>query len=703
MIETILERMTLREKIEQLNQIMYLVDDFDKLKERIKKECIGSVILATGCLAGCTEQETMFVDKLNELQETSMKYHNIPLMFGRDVIHGHNVVWPIPLAMSATFNPDMIKKSYEYITEEANADGVNWFFSPMIDLARDPRWGRIVEGPGEDPYLGAKMAEAAVKGIQGEGEYIKTAACAKHFVGYGASEGGRDYHRAEISDYSLRNYYLKSFDMAVKSGVATVMNSFNEISGEPTTSSKYLLGDVLRGEMGFEGFVISDWGSVEQLVAQGVAENDKEAATLAVNAGVDMDMAVECYYKHLEEAVKDGSVSEDTINEAVRRVLSVKQRMNLFNEPYMKNTEFSIEEHRECAKECAKESIVLLKNNNHTLPLNKSNKIGVMGSLAQDKRVMLGTWTLDFDLNESITVYDGIKTLGKDVMYFDYSNPNPWEYNKLLQCDTLVLVLGEHQNLTGEAESIVDIEIDDYNKSMIKFAKRTGKKIVGVMLFGRPRALESVIDDFDAVIYAWHSGSKCGQATAEILFGVDSPSGRLPVTFPRVTGQIPIFYNYPPSGRPVNEYYDEPERWHNYFDCKGSPLYPFGFGLSYTEFSYGEIMVNKKEISLKDLESGGSFEISIDIKNSGNFDSKETVQCYIRDSVASMTRPIKELKGIEKMLLKAGEKKKVSFFIGKDELGFYNRSGEYVVEKGEFKIYVGKDCMTKEFVTVNVI
>ncbi|MEE1048061.1 MAG: glycoside hydrolase family 3 N-terminal domain-containing protein, partial [Clostridia bacterium] len=260
MIETILERMTLREKIEQLNQIMYLVDDFDKLKERIKKECIGSVILATGCLAGCTEQETMFVDKLNELQETSMKYHNIPLMFGRDVIHGHNVVWPIPLAMSATFNPDMIKKSYEYITEEANADGVNWFFSPMIDLARDPRWGRIVEGPGEDPYLGAKMAEAAVKGIQGEGEYIKTAACAKHFVGYGASEGGRDYHRAEISDYSLRNYYLKSFDMAVKSGVATVMNSFNEISGEPTTSSKYLLGDVLRGEMGFEGFVISDWG-----------------------------------------------------------------------------------------------------------------------------------------------------------------------------------------------------------------------------------------------------------------------------------------------------------------------------------------------------------------------------------------------------------------------------------------------------------
>lgn len=703
MIEKILEKMSLREKIEQLTQIMYTVDDFDKIKERIKKECIGSVILSTNCLAGCTQQEKMFIENLNELQEISMKYHGVPLMFGRDVIHGHNVVWPVPLAMSATFNPDMIKKSYEYIREEANADGVNWFFAPMIDLARDPRWGRIIEGPGEDPYLGSRMAEAAVKGIQGEGEKIKTAACAKHFIGYGASEGGRDYHRAEISDYSLRNYYLKSFDAAIKAGVATVMNSFNEVNGESTTASKYLLRDVLKGELGFEGFVISDWGSIIKLINQGLAETEKEASILAINAGIDMDMAVECYYKTLEEAIGEGSVIEETINEAVRRILKVKQRMNLFEEPYIKNTGYSIEEHRESAKECAKESMVLLKNENNILPLGKTAKLGIMGNLAHNKRAMLGSWTLDFDINESVSVYDGINALGENVRYFDYTNPNSLEYIELLKCDTLVLVLGENESLTGENKSIADIEIDDYNKSMIKFAKKTGKKLVGVMLFGRPRALESVIDDFDAVIYAWHSGSKCGEAVAELLFGLDSPSGKLPVTFPRITGQIPIFYNYPPSGYPVNEYYDEPKKWYNYFSCKGSPMYPFGFGLSYTEFSYGEISVNKKEISLEEIKKGKAFEISVEIENSGGFDAKETVQCYVRDTIASMTRPLKELKGFEKIFLKAGEKKTVSFLIGKDELGFYNRLGEYLIEKGEFKIYVGKDCLTEECVTVKVI
>lgn len=703
MIEKILAKMTLKEKIEQLSQPLYFAGNFEKLKERIKKECIGTIILATDCLAGSSKQENMLIENMNELQETAMKYHNIPLLFGRDVIHGHNVVWPVPLAMSATFNPDMIKKSYEYIREEANNYGVNWFFAPMIDLSRDPRWGRIIEGPGEDPYLGCKMAEAAVKGIQGEGENIKVAACAKHFVGYGASEGGRDYHRAEISDYSLRNYYLRAFDAAVKAGVATVMNSFNEISGEPTASSKYLLSDVLRGELGFEGFVVSDWGAVEQLVSQGVAETRKDAAILAVNAGVDVDMVTECYNEHLEEAVKEGSVDEETINEAVRRILTVKQKMNLFDKPFLESAEYSIENHRDLAKECAKESMVLLKNENNTLPLNKMDKICVMGNLAHDKRVMLGSWTLDFDLNESVTVHDGIKELGENVTFFDYTNPDPWAYNDVLKSDTLVLVLGEHHYLTGEAESIADIEIDDYNKSMIKFAKKAGKKIVGVMLFGRPRALESVIDDFDAVIYAWHSGSKCGQALGELLFGVESPSGRLPVTFPRVTGQIPIFYNCPPSGRPVNEYYDEPKTMYNYFDCKGSPLYPFGFGLSYTEFSYGEIRADKKELSLKDIESGNAFEISIDIENTGRFDAKETVQCYVRDTVASMTRPIKELKGFEKIFLKSGEKKTVRFMIGKDELGFYNRFGKYAVEQGEFEIYVGKDCLAEEFITVKVI
>ncbi len=699
----VLSKMTLKEKIAQLTQTQLHKDNYDEVCELVKKEAIGSIIVAANLTAGNADRTVITIEQINHLQKIAMENHGIPILFGHDVIHGHYICWPIPLALSAAFNPELVKESYEYIAEEAKNDGINWSFAPMLDVSRDPRWGRIIEGPGEDPYLGEKMAEAVVKGFQGEGDKINIAACAKHYIGYGASEGGRDYHKTEISDYTLRNFYLRAFRSAVNCGAATVMNSFNEISGQPTTSSKYLLTDVLRGELGFEGFVVSDWAAISQLVRQGVAMNEKDAARQSINAGLDMDMSDDCYFNYLEDLVNENKVDIETVDTSVKRILNIKAKLNLFDKPYFEKKAYSKETHRESARKAARESIVLLKNENNVLPLDKNSAVCVMGDMSLDKRAVLGSWVLDFDIDETVTIYDGIKSKCKDCFYFDYSIPKDATMDDIILTDTVIVVLGESDKITGEANSIAKIELSEHQKFIIKSAKKSGKKVVGVLAFGRPRALEDVIDDFDAILYVWHGGSQIGNATADIIFGDYSPCGRLPVTMPRSTGQIPIYYNCPPSGREEDGYYDKKLWKPNYWDVDSSPLYPFGYGLSYAEFEYSDINAGITELTLQELEEGKYFEVSVKIKNTGAVASKEVVQMYVRDCVSSMTRPIKELKGFDKILLSAGEEKTVSFKIGFEELAFYNQSGSLVVEKGTFKIFIGENCLTDRNISISVI
>lgn len=701
-IDKILKEMTLKEKIAQLSQIDYNAFTYEDTKAMVEKMPIGSCILVLDCFGGNVDSRAISLDKINELQKIAMEKHGIPLMFGHDVIHGHKIILPIPLGLAATFNPELVKEGYSYVAKEAKNDGINWTFAPMLDISRDPRWGRIIESSGEDPYLSGKMGGAVVKGFQGEDEKIDVAACAKHYVGYGASEGGRDYHKAEISDYTLRNYYLKPFADVAKDGVQTVMSAFNEVSGQPASSSKYLLTDVLRGEMGFDGFVISDYDAIFQLIRQGVAQNKEEAATLAVNAGLDMDMCDRCYLDHLEDAVNKGLVSEEQIDICVRRILEVKERMGLFENSYFERISLETEKHREITEEITKECFVLLKNENNVLPLDKSEKICVMGNMAKEERAICGSWVLDLDLNESISVFDGIKKMGESVTYYKYEMPSNSMLPAFRKCDTVVISIGETHSVTGEANCMSNIEVPEYQKEMVRMAKRKGKKVIGLLSFGRPVALTDIIDDLDAAIYMWHSGSKTGDAIAKVIFGEAVPSGRLPVTLPRSGGQIPIYYNCPPSGRRCDEYYGRGnEVFVNYHDLDGSPLYPFGYGLSYTTFEYSDIACENREISLDDLKSGEKFKLSVKVKNVGKFDAKETVQCYVRDNFSALTRPIKELKGFRKPLIKAGDEALVEFEIGYDELGYFNPK-EFNVEKGEFTIYIGENCLTERNVIIKV-
>ncbi len=702
-IQKNISKMSLKEKIEQLSQFMLTQDNYQEVKNRLEKECIGSFILADSATAGNSELKPLTLKQINELQEIAVEKHGIPLLFGHDVIHGHKICMPVPLAMSASFNPELVKKGYKCIAEECKNDGINWSFAPMLDLCRDPRWGRIIECPGEDPYLGEKMAEAVVKGFQGDGDKINIAACAKHFVGYGTAEGGRDYHRGEISDYTLRNYYLRAFDSAVKNNVATVMNSFNEINGVPNVCNKRLLTDVLRNEMKFDGFVISDWAAVEQLTENGIAENKQQAAELCINAGIDMDMVDSCFYDYLEKSVEDGNISVETIDNAVWRILSVKDKMGLFDNPYFKEFDYSKSSHRQISKELATESVVLLKNDNNTLPLDKSQKICVMGQMATDKRAVLGSWSLDCDVSETVTILDGIKTKAGNTYFFDYSLPKDRTLEDTYDTDAVIVVIGESDKITGEMNSIASIELSDEHKHIISCAKKLNKKLIGLLAFGRPRALDNIINDFDALLYTWHGGSQIGNAVADILFGYVSPSGKLPITFPRATGQIPIYYNCPSTGKKVDGYYGNKLFHPNYWDIENTPLFPFGYGLSYTSFEYENIKSNTDTLTLDEIINGKSFKISVDVKNIGNCSAKEVVQCYVKDCSASMVRPQKELKFFEKTLIPTDMTKSIVFEIGANQLGFYDSFGNYIIEKGEFKIYIGSDCLCDNHITVSVM
>lgn len=708
-IENLLSKMSLIEKIGQLNQLETPTEDKKEyFKENIRKGKVGSILMSIGATAGNDAQGAINVDFYNELQRIAIEESpsGIPLLMGRDVIHGHRTVFPIPLAMAASFNTELIKKSYIDIAVEASNESVHWTFTPMLDLCRDPRWGRVIEGTGEDPFLGSQIARAIVEGLQGEdpSDENKMLSCAKHFIGYGASEGGRDYHRTEISDYSLYNYYLPAFSSAIDAGVATVMSAFNDINGQPVTSSKHYLTDILRKKLGFDGLVVSDYDAVIQLERQGVSENNGDSAKLALNAGIDIDMHSNVYLNELEKLVNNNEISIKTIDNAVRRVLRAKFAKGLFENPYCKKNDYNRLEHLKDAREMAAESMVLLKNNDKLLPLNKDSNIALVGPFAKERRSLLGSWTIDGKEEETENFEEALRKKCKGNVLV--SKGVGLEYNTSLsmmeKSDTVILALGESWTSTGESRSVSDISISKDQLDLIKNAKSTGKKVVGVFFCGRPIAMQNSADELDAVIYAWHSGSETAGALCDILFGDVVPSGKLPMTIPRMATHIPLYYNVTSSGRPVNCYYNE-NAGDCYVDSIPTPYYPFGYGLSYSQFDYGKINCKKDSISYEDIKKGEIFEITVEINNIGNFDAKETVQLYIHDSVAEMMRPIRELKAFKKIWIKKGTKSTVQFDIGLNELGYYNNVGEYRLEKGTIEVFVGSNCLTENKIDINIV
>ncbi len=685
-IEILISQMTLEEKLGQLTQEYVTNDRIDGLKEYARKGELGSCILAADALAGSSRQEDIFLEELNKLQECAVKESRlgIPFICGRDVIHGSKTIFPIPLAQAATWDYELIKEAASIMSEEASFDGVHWTFAPMLDICTDPRWGRIIETPGEDPLLGSMFAKASVDGIQGQdmSQKGKLAACAKHYIGYGASQGGRDKSPTEWSDYTLRNKALPAFKEAVDAGVATVMSAFNEISGQPATSSRYHLTDILRGELGFEGFVVSDWEAIKRLTVQGVSDNDELSATLAINAGVDMDMAHHMYKDHLKNALEKGTVTMDTIDEAVRRILGIKFQLGLFEHPYTEVSESEkhvmTSEFLEKAKEVSAHSMVLLKNNG-ILPLSKGETVIVGGPYARDSENLLGSWFAGGDGKDVITLADGItKVNGSENTIIKDSDVDS-KYRVMSYADTILLALGEDRAVTGEGATLTSIELDEAQVALARDSKRMGKKVIAVIFAGRPLALTDLQDYCDAILWAWHGGTMCGLAAAEILFGDFNPCGKLPITFPRSTGQIPIHYNHNPNEFITSGYYS-----HHIYVARTTdsrPLYAFGEGLSYTKFEYKNFQYALSDTAL---------DICFDIQNKGKFDGYEIAQCYIRDMAASMARPVKELKAYEKVFIKAGETKKVSFSLRKEDLSFYNARGSFVFEPGNFKIEIGK-------------
>ncbi len=706
-IEELLSQMTLKEKIGQLNQIQAPLSPDETIFQMLREGKIGSFIMANTAHAGNDAADHATAELLHELQRVAVEESRlgIPIIYGRDVIHGHNTVLPIPLAMAASFDDELIKTCYRQVAEEAAHDGVQWTFTPMLDTSRDPRWGRCIESAGEDPYRASGMARAVVEGFQGDDLAAEDsiAACAKHYIGYGASEGGRDYHRTEISDYTLRNYYLPPFRAAVESGVQTVMSSFNEISGQPVSSSRYLMYDVLKKELGFDGFIISDWHAILQLIRQGVACDEKHAAELAINAGLDMDMVDKCYIHHLEELVETGRVDIATIDESVRRVLRVKFRLGLFEKPYIPEYRIDYAAHAASARALAAASMVLLKNKDHILPLSTDTKVALVGDMAEDRENLLGSWCLDGRPEDVTDIRKGMaEYLPAGKLLFTASHQADDQIIACASADVAVVCIGESRKVTGEANSVARIEVGDRELDLVKRVKQAGKRVIAVLCYGRPVALEALEPYCDAMLYAWHAGTEAGGAVADILFGKINPSAKLPMTMPRATGQIPIYYNASSPARYVNGYYDHIPYGVVYHDCDSSPMYPFGYGLGYANFEMSNIAVDRSEITEQELEDGDAFAVTLTLKNTSDIAGCEVVQLYIRDTVASMTRSVRELKGYQKVFVPAGGETKVNFTLGYRELGFYNGQGNFTAEPGEFQIFIGNDCYAERAFTVNV-
>lgn len=700
-IDTLLSRMTLRDKIGQITLIPYNGEEIEDFFSVIEKIRPGALILAGSALAGSDKQKELHRKKIDALQNYSIKMNGIPLLFGRDVIHGHKVAYPVPLTMSSSFNFELIEKCYDAIRTEASVDGINWTFTPMLDMARDMRWGRIVEGAGEDPYLGECFASASIKGLQknkdiSEGSLI---ACAKHFVGYGASEGGRDYNHAEISEYSLQNYYLPAFRSAVKNGVGTVMSAFNDYDGLPVNASRKIMTEILREQLNFNGFVVSDWEAISQMANYSYFASDKrECAKLALNAGVDMEMTSDCYLDNMESLLESGEVSEETLNEAVRRILRVKLQFGLFDEPICKIKQYDINEHLKLSEKIAKESLVLLKNKDDILPLNRNTKIGLMGPFVDERLSHAGTWSLDFDETLIKSLNTELKNFGADAEKIDNLRDA-----SIFGAQCVVIALGDDRKATGEAMSLENVSIPDEQIALIKKAKRYNLPIIGLLYFARPIIMGEYENYFDALLYVGHAGTMAAKATIEVLFGNSEPQGRLPFTMPYSSGQIPIYYNSLPASRAIYSYYNDINPYHSsYIDADSKPLYPFGYGLSYSQFEYSKISTDKDSVSYDEIINGEKLRLTVNIKNVGNRKAVAVPELYIHDTAASRLRPLRQLRGFKKHLLEAGETVCVDFEVGLEDLGFYLNDGSFVLERGTFDIYIGESSITENKIRISV-
>jgi len=725
-INTLMKKMTLEEKIGQLNLVTpggavtgaVVSKDVDT---KIRNGQVGGLFGITG------------PDKIRKTQEIAINNSrlHIPLLFGLDVIHGHRTIFPIPLGLSSSWDTALIKNSAGIAANEATADGLNWVFSPMVDIARDPRWGRIAEGSGEDPFLGSQIAKVMVEGYQGNdlAKDNTVMACVKHYALYGAAEAGRDYNTVDMSKVRMYNEYLPPYKAAVDAGVGSIMTSFNTIDGIPATANKWLLTELLRKQWGFKGLVVTDYTAISEMINHGMG-NDKKVAELALNAGVDMDMVSEEFLKYAGQLVKEGKVSVKTIDDACRRILEAKYKLGLFDDPYRycneekAKTELMSDANLLTAREIAERSFVLLKNDNNLLPLQKSGTIALIGPLADSKRNMLGTWSVSGDPEKSVTIMQGIKNVaGNNVNILFAKGANisddtafirrvnvfgeeitvdkksPEELiNEAVEtankADVVVAVLGEAADMTGESSSMSHIGLQQSQENLLKALVKTGKPVVLVLMNGRPMTLTWEDAHVPAILDTWFGGTEAGNSVADVLFGNYNPSGKLTVSFPRNVGQIPVYYNHLNTGRPYHPG-DSPKFKSDYLDVSNDPLYPFRYGLSYTTFDYSDITLSNKT-----LKPGAGITASVNVSNTGKLAGKETVQLYIRDMVGSIARPVKELKGFQQITLTPGETKKVSFSISVNDLKFYNNDLKYVYEPGDFKVFIGtnsKDVKEADF------
>lgn len=709
-IDDLISRMTLEEKIGQICQVgpspvggfeiseeqaAQLLKDksisqatydaivnhtmIDSNEENVRQGKVGSFI-------GIKDAETT-----NRLQKIAVEESRlgIPLIMGFDVIHGHKTIFPVPVAQACTFEDDTFVQSTSIAAKEMSEDGIHWTYAPMVDIARDSRWGRITEGVGEDPYLGYRFAQAMVKGFQGETvEDLKkaehVAACVKHFAGYGAAEGGRDYDTVDMSLAKFYEIYLPPYAGAVKAGVATVMAAFNDLNGVPCTTNRWLLTDLLRNQMGFDGFVISDAYAIQECVNHGTAKDIEEAAKQSIEAGLDMDLNSNVYATYMKDLIEKGQVSMETLETAVRRILRIKFQMGLFEHPYTQVPEKSTKlcpEHRAVCREVGRKSVVLLKNENQILPLSKKMKVAVLGCIASNRDEMHGAWANSPDLGTAVSLVDGLQNAGIDFVYSPCVGENqPLHREQMLDAvkdaDVVIAALEHHD--AGEAHSNCKLEFKGDQIQMLRELKKLGKPVITLMFNGRPMALADVEPNTDALVEVWHLGSEAGNAICDVLFGDYDMTGRLTTTVPYFTGQWPVYYNHPNTGRPTTE-----SEWTcKYRDAPLFPLYSFGFGLSYTTFAYSDMTVQK---------DGDKLTVSVKVRNTGDREGVETVQCYIHRHKATRVRPVKELKGYEKVSLAPGEEKKVSIELTRELLGYFNEHAEYIMDESQFDIWMAHD------------
>ena len=718
-IEDLISKMTLAEKAGQMNQYNGFWDatgpmpegDYQKKRyNELKNGQVGSMLNVIG------------VDEIRALQKIAVEETRlgIPLIFGHDVIHGYKTIFPIPLAESSSWDLELMEKSARVAATEASADGLHWTFAPMVDISRDARWGRVMEGAGEDPFLGSLVAMARIRGFQGTDLSANNTiiACAKHFAGYGFSEAGRDYNTTDFNHYTLHNTIMPPFKASVDAGVRTFMNSFNTLDEIPATGHKHIQRDILKGDWNFDGFIVSDWGSIDQMIPHGFASNGEHAAELAVIAGSDMDMESSLYVSKLVGLVESGKVKEELIDDAVRRILRVKYELGLFEDPYKycdnkrSELELASEENMKISLDVAKKSIVLLKNHNQLLPLRKENqKIAIIGQLADDKNSPLGNWRSQAVYNSAVSVVEGMnKYDGNEITYsngvdlyygmtnfhnrvkINYDDRSGFEEAKIAAAnsDIVIMVLGEEGHQSGEGRSRTNIGLPGLQKELLKEIKKVNNNIILVVMSGRPLDLTWEDKNIPAILQAWHLGSKSGDAIAQVLYGDYNPSGKLTMSFPRNVGQVPVYYNFKNTGRPSTSI--EQVTNSGYADVENSPLYSFGYGLSYTNFSYSDL-----KISSDSMTKNSKINASVTVSNTGRFKGEEVVQLYLRDIVGSIARPMKELKGFEKIELEPGESKTVNFEIDNSLLEFYSYNNIWESEPGKFHLFIGTDSNVSDY------